>query len=165
LPQAQLLALPSPPSMKRARRTANCQVGDGDLVPPVRDRLPRADAAPPLRLRLRRVRADGTALDPRPPRRGWAACTNGCWIIRMPVPPKAAGPLLPGRAYSPPVPARPRASIRRTPMGGGKRPEHPDLGSHAAARPSTPAGLRDLAAWRCWTRDGHRLIIPVCDDW
>jgi hypothetical protein len=50
--------------MKRARRTAKCQVGDGDLVPPVRDRLPRADAAPRLRLRPCRVRAAGTALDP-----------------------------------------------------------------------------------------------------
>src|SRR6188472_3236706 len=59
-------ALPSPPGMKPARRTAKCQVGDGDLVPPVRDRLPRADAAPRLGLRLRGVRADGTGLDPPP---------------------------------------------------------------------------------------------------
>jgi len=39
-----VIALPSPPGVKRARRTAKCQVGDGDLLP-VRDRLPRADAA------------------------------------------------------------------------------------------------------------------------
>ena len=34
-------------------------------------------------------------------------------------------------------------SIRRTPMGCGKRPEHPDLGSHAAARPRLSTALRN----------------------
>ena len=37
-----------------------------DLLPFARDRLPSAAAAPPLRRRLRRVRADGPTLDPAP---------------------------------------------------------------------------------------------------
>ena len=26
------------------------------------------------------------------------------------------------------------------------------------------SGTMNMTVWRCWTRDGHRLIIPVCDD-
>jgi hypothetical protein len=45
------------------------QMGDGDLVPPVRDRLPEADAAPPpLRLRHRRGRGKAPRWISRPPR-------------------------------------------------------------------------------------------------
>jgi hypothetical protein len=30
--------------------------------------------------------------------------------------------------------------------------------------PNTPTGLRDLAVQERWTRNGHRLMIMVCDD-
>src|SRR4029453_10365581 len=41
---------------------------DGDLLPPVRGRVRRADAAPPLRRLLRGVPPDGASLDATPPR-------------------------------------------------------------------------------------------------
>jgi hypothetical protein len=37
------------------------------------------------------------------------------------------------------------------------------LGSRFSLCPSTPTGLRDLVDGH-WTRDGHRLMIMVCED-
>jgi hypothetical protein len=154
-----VIALPSPSGVKRARRTAKCQVGDGDLLPPVRDRLPRADAAPPLR--LRRVRAEGTALDPPPAAPQLSRIHK--WVLdhSHASAPKAAGHCRaePTARQCPPGHA---PSIRRTPMGCGKRPEHPDLGSHAAARPRPPIRTeRRLCVHLRWSRRAIDADAPL----
>src|SRR6266487_298486 len=82
------------------------------------------------------VRAEGTALDPPPAAPRLSRMHQ--WVLdHSYVSPPGSGPL-PGRAYSPPGPARPRVIDPACSYGCGEPPEHPDLGSHAAARPRPP---------------------------
>src|SRR5262249_62232657 len=91
-----------------------------------------------------------------------------------PRPPHPPPPPAPPRAPPPPPPRPPPPPPRAVGAPPTTAPPPPLPLPPASQRTmkitiygwstSTPAVVRDLAVWRCWTRNGHRLIIAGCVD-